>query len=111
MQNFGFNMYKSIYDQLRIHNHNIVGHCDNVIFSVTFNVSECSFITVERLRGTCGHSFFVCSNLNKALRIRFYTTYDIPFRPSLIWKKSSTDLSCSGFQSKTMNQMNSCTLI
>ncbi|KAF1856913.1 hypothetical protein Lal_00002070 [Lupinus albus] len=33
--------------------------------------------------GACGHSFLACSNPSKELQIRFYTTYDIPFRPSL----------------------------
>jgi len=29
-----------------------------------------------------GHSFLACFNLRKELQIWFYTTYDIPFRPS-----------------------------
>ncbi|KAL4292932.1 hypothetical protein AHAS_Ahas18G0077500 [Arachis hypogaea] len=36
-----------------------------------------------RLSEACGHSFLACSNPSKELQIRFYTTYDIPFRPSL----------------------------
>lgn len=42
-----------------------------------------SELHVERLSGACGHSFLACSNPSKELQIRFYTTYDIPFRPSL----------------------------